>query len=93
MEGGVGTQIHSGLTSEPLLLIFLAQEVSTSGGQVLRKPKVAGRGVCRRLTGTDSKGCSTLSASGNPPNEDREAWPSVMLLTDERAKERCRNQG
>ena len=44
------------------------------------------------MTGTDTKGCSRLLASGNPPREDREAWPFVMLPTDERAKE-SGNQG
>ena len=44
------------------------------------------------MTGTDTKGCSRLLASGNPPREDREAGPFVMLPTDERAKE-SGNQG
>ena len=49
-------------------------------------------GLQERMTGTDTKGCSRLLASGNPPREDREARPFVMLPTDERAKE-SGNQG
>ena len=95
MEGGVGIQIHSGLTSEPLFFILSVQEVSTLWRPgFLRKPtRGAGRrGLQERMTGTDTKGCSRLLASGNPPREDREAWPFVMLPTDERAKE-SGNQG
>ena len=44
------------------------------------------------MTGTETKGCSRLLASGNPPREDREARPFVMLPTDESAKE-SGNQG
>ena len=50
MEGGAGTQIHSSLTSEALLLIFSEQEVSTLWRpRFLRKPtRGQGGGVCRR---------------------------------------------
>ena len=74
--------------------IFCTRGFHPLEAQVPRETyKVAGRrGLQERLTGTDSKGCSRLLASGNPPNEDREARPSVMLLTDERAKE-SGNQG
>ena len=50
------------------------------------------RGLQERMTGTETKGCSRLLASGNPPREDREARPFVMLPTDESAKE-SGNQG
>ena len=50
MEGGVGIQIHSGLTSEPLFFIFSVQEVSTLWRpRFLRKPtRGQGGGVCRK---------------------------------------------